>query len=207
MPILRRTFLGSTAAALTMVGATASAQQGKVFRIGYPSLRAGPAAQDDAFLKGMRRGQSRHRGSLGRQRSRPVPIAGRGAGPPQGRPHRHLHGDGDPRGDARNRQDPDRDGGGGRSGAHGVGRQPGAPRRQRHGPVAHLDGPCAETPAVGAGPDPRRSPGRRSRLPHPRPSARARPAHSRSIGRGDGERRPAAGYRRDSRNLVEGRRA
>ena len=52
----RRTFAGSLAAAMLLAAATrgAAQPQGKVYRIGYPSLRAGPGTQDEAFLQGMR---------------------------------------------------------------------------------------------------------------------------------------------------------
>ena len=55
MAIIRRMFLGSTAAALALAPAVVSTQQpGKVFRIGYANLRAGPGAQEEAFLRGLR---------------------------------------------------------------------------------------------------------------------------------------------------------
>ena len=52
----RRRFAGSAAAAILLAMRVARAQQpqGKVYRVGYPNLRAGPAAPDEAFVQGMR---------------------------------------------------------------------------------------------------------------------------------------------------------
>ena len=56
MMLERRLFLRVTAAAgLIFVRANVFAQpSGRVYRIGYPNLRSGPGAQDEAFLQGMR---------------------------------------------------------------------------------------------------------------------------------------------------------
>ena len=50
----RRRFLRCTAVGLLGIPARAVAQvRGKVYRIGYLNLRAGPGAFDDAFVRGM----------------------------------------------------------------------------------------------------------------------------------------------------------
>jgi putative tryptophan/tyrosine transport system substrate-binding protein len=51
----RRTFIGSLGASVLAASLAASAQPaGKVYRIGYVNLRAGPAAVDEAFVQGLR---------------------------------------------------------------------------------------------------------------------------------------------------------
>jgi putative ABC transport system substrate-binding protein len=51
----RRTFIGAVAGGLLAACFAVDAQQvAKVYRIGYLSLRAGPAAQDEAFIQGLR---------------------------------------------------------------------------------------------------------------------------------------------------------